>query len=48
MAAERSLPWEGMASTGTGAVSPKPSPPYSAASVLNTGTYCLWSGTPIR
>ena len=48
MAAECSLPWDSMASTGTGSQSPKPSPPYSTASVLKTGAYCLWAGTPMR
>ena len=47
-AAEHSFPWEGMASTITASESPKPSPPYAGSSVLNTGTYRLWGGTPIR
>ena len=48
MAAEHSFPWEGTASTITASESPKPSPPYAGSSVLNTGTYRLWGGTPIR
>ena len=34
--------------TATDSVSPKPPPPYSTASVLKTGRYLRWAGTPIR
>ena len=41
-------PWQGTYSLFTGALSPRPCPPYASSSVLKMQVYCPAAGTPMR